>query len=88
MSLPPMVGEEFTHKIKILVTLRKVYGGKDEYKKMMLVIPSTDKIFSLKRLIEREFLDLFPNEQPYVVAKLEDSNGYSLSSNSCIGDFI
>jgi len=38
----------------------------------MLVVSSMDKVFHLKRLIEKEFLDLFPNEPPYVVAKLED----------------
>jgi hypothetical protein len=44
------------------VTLRKTYGGSDEYKKMMLVISSTEKVYTLKRAIEREFLDLFPSE--------------------------
>ena len=48
----------------------------------------SEKIHTLKRAIEREFLDLFPNEQPYVVAKLEDPNGFSLSNGSNIGDFI
>jgi len=71
-----------------LIHLRKTYGGTDDYKKMMLVITSTDKIFTLKRAIEREFLDLFPTEPPYVVAKLEDTNGFSLSNGSNIGDFI
>jgi|TARA_B110001450_G_C17380777_1_gene383604 hypothetical protein len=55
---------------------------------MMLVISSYDKVYSLKRAIEREFLDLFPNENPYVVAKLENTNGFSLSNGSNIGDFI
>jgi hypothetical protein len=55
---------------------------------MMLIMSSEEKIYALKRAIEREFLDLFPNEQPYVVAKLEDSHGFSLSNNSNIGDFI
>ena len=55
---------------------------------MMLIIASTEKIYSLKRAIEREFLDLFPSEQPYVVAKLEDAHGFSLSNGSNIGDFI
>ena len=68
--------------------MRKTYGGNDEYKKMMLVISSTEKVYTLKRAIEREFLDLFPNEQPYVVAKLEDTHGFSLSNGSNIGDFI
>ena len=55
---------------------------------MMLVISSNDKVYTLKRAIEREFLDLFPNENPYVVAKLEDTHGFSLSNGSNIGDFI
>mmetsp|Transcript_4575 Transcript_4575/g.6936 ORF Transcript_4575/g.6936 Transcript_4575/m.6936 type:complete len:271 (+) Transcript_4575:92-904(+) len=87
-QMPPIQSGEFTHKVRILVSLRKHYGSLEEYKKMMLVVPSTDKIYSLKRVIEREFLDLFPNEQPYVVAKLEDLNGFSLSNGSNIGDFI
>ena len=71
-----------------MVTLRRTYGGNDEYKKLMLVMSGNEKIYALKRTIEREFLDLFPNEQPYVVAKLEDANGFSLSNGSSIGDFI
>lgn len=78
----------FSQKIRILVTLRKTYGGNEEYKKMMLVVNSSEKIYTLKRAIEREFLDLFPNENPYVVAKLEDQHGFSLSNGSNIGDFI
>ena len=54
----------------------------------MLVVASNEKIYTLKRAIEREFLDLFPNENPYVVAKLEDMHGFSLSNGSNIGDFI
>ncbi len=42
----------------------------------------------LKRQVEREFADLFPYEPPYVVAKLDDEQGYSLSNNSRIGDFL
>lgn len=30
------------------------------------------RISELKRKIENEFVDLFPAEQPFVVAKLED----------------
>jgi hypothetical protein len=55
---------------------------------MMIVMGSHERIHDLKRAIEREFLDLFPNEQPYVVAKLEDTHGFSLSNGSSIGDFI
>ena len=55
---------------------------------MMLVVPSHMKVFALKRQIEREFLDLFPNEPPYVVAKLEDQRGFSFSNGSQVDDFI
>ena len=47
-----------------------------------------ERVSMLKRAIEREFMELFPSEQPYVVAKLEDANGFSLSNGSNIGDFI
>jgi hypothetical protein len=42
----------------------------------------------LKRKTEKEFGDLFPNEPPFVVAKLEDEYGYSLSNSSRVGDFL
>jgi len=54
----------------------------------MLVINSQSKIYDLKRAIESEFSDLFPNEPPYVVAKIDDMNGFSLSNGSFIKDFI
>ena len=54
----------------------------------MLVMNSHERVSMLKRGIEREFMELFPAEQPYVVAKLEDANGFSLSNGSNIGDFI
>lgn len=54
----------------------------------MLVVAGNEKVSVLKRVIEREFMELFPAEPPYVVAKLEDANGFSLSNGSNIGDFI
>ena len=75
-------------KVRILVTLRKSYGSSDPYKKMMLVMNGQEKVSNLKRAIEREFMELFPVENPYVVAKLEDANGFSLSNGSNIADFI
>lgn len=39
-------------------------------------------VYELKRKIEKEFSELFPNEPPFVVAKLEDKNGFALSNNS------
>lgn len=74
-------------RIKILVVLRHPEGS-GEFKKMMVVMNSGDKIYSLKRAIEKEFMELFPMEQPYVVAKVEDNNGYSLSNQSNVEDFI
>lgn len=46
------------------------------------------RIADLKRQIEKEFSELFPYESPYVVAKLDDEYGYSLSNGSKIGDFL
>lgn len=54
----------------------------------MIVMNGKDKIYDLKRAIEKEFMDLFPMEQPYVVAKIEDANGYSFSNQSNVEDFI
>ena len=88
MLVPGLVSGNIASKVRVLVTLRKSYGSQEEYKKMMLIISSLEKVHTLKRAIEREFLDLFPNEQPYVVAKLEDAHGFSLSNGSNIGDFI
>lgn len=47
-----------------------------------------NKIADLKRKIEKEFVDLFPNEPPFIVAKLEDEYGYSLSNSSLVQDFL
>jgi hypothetical protein len=86
--MPPGYGGQFSNKVRILVTLRKSYGSSDPYKKMMLVVSGQEKVSGLKRAIEREFMELFPVEPPYVVAKLEDANGFSLSNGSNIADFI
>ena len=45
-------------------------------------------IAELKRKIEKEFVDLFPSEPPYIVAKVEDQHGFSLSNNSLVGEFL
>lgn len=52
------------------------------------MISQTSPVYELKRKIENEFSELFPNEHPFVVAKLQDSNGYILSSNSKAIDVI
>ena len=46
------------------------------------------RISDIKRKIVKEFIDLFSNEPPYIVAKLEDEYGYSLSNSSYVGDFL
>ena len=46
------------------------------------MIEETAHIYDLKRRIECEFAELFPLEPPYVVAKIDDSNGFSLSNQS------
>ena len=77
-----------THFIKVYVTLKKEYEQDIDYKRITVMIDPTQRISELKRKIEREFVDLFPNEPPYIVAKLEDEYGYSLSNSSQVMDFL
>ena len=44
------------------------------------MIEDSAQVFELKRRIEREFAELFPAEPPYVVAKVEDTQGFALSN--------
>jgi hypothetical protein len=53
-----------------------------------MMATNIQRVYELKRKIEREFSELFPNEPPFVVAKLEDTNGFALSNSSQIGDVI
>jgi hypothetical protein len=68
--------------------MRKEYESDMDYKRLTLMIDANSKIADLKRKVEKEFCDLFPNEPPFVVAKLEDEYGYSLSNSSRVGDFL
>ena len=68
--------------------MRKDYESDIDYKRLTLMIESNAKIADLKRKIEKEFTDLFPNEPPFITAKLEDEYGYSLSNSSRVGDFL
>lgn len=47
-----------------------------------------NKISMLKRVIEREFSDLFPHEPTFICAKLEDEFGYSLSNASLVQELL
>jgi len=62
--------------------LRNSYqsASADGDKKLLLMALETNKVYELKRQIEREFAELFPNEPPYVVAKIEDTEGFALSN--------
>lgn len=42
----------------------------------------------LKRLIEQEYSDLFPNEPTFICAKLQDQYGYSLSNSSFVYELL
>jgi len=70
-------------KLKLYITLagkNDTHAFAAEYKKLVLMIEETALVRDLKRQIEREFAELFPAEPPYVVAKIDDSNGFSLSN--------
>jgi hypothetical protein len=42
----------------------------------------------LKRLVEKEFTDLFPYEPTFICAKLEDEHGYSLSNTGFVFELL
>jgi len=66
--------------MKLYITIRKKPDTVDDYKKLLLMIEDSCQVFELKRRIEREFAELFPAEPPYVVAKVEDTQGFALSN--------
>ncbi len=74
--------------IKLFVSLRQLSSADQEYKKLTLLIDASARISELKRQIEKEFSDLFPFEPPFIVAKIDDEQGYSLSNNSKVGEFL
>ena len=74
--------------MKVYVTLRKRYEQPNEYKKLVLMATSGARVFELKRKVEREFSELFPNEPPFVVAKLEDEQGFALSNSSQVAEVV
>lgn len=57
-------------------------------KKMLLMTSLTSMVYELKRKIEIEYSQLFPNDPPFVCAKLQDSDGYIISSNSKVIEMI
>lgn len=77
-----MMNNSKSETLRVYVTLRKNYESDVDYKRLILMIDPGSKISDLKRKIEKEFSDLFPNEPPFIVAKLEDEYGYSLSNSS------
>jgi hypothetical protein len=42
----------------------------------------------LKRLIEKEYSDHYPNEPTFICAKLQDQYGYSLSNSSFVYELL
>ena len=74
--------------IRLYVTLLKTADASIEYKKLILMIDSELRVSMLKRHIEREFTELFPNERPFICGKVEDQYAYSLSNVSYIRDLL
>ena len=72
--------------MKLYVSLKKHQDDQGDYKKLILMTSENSWIYELKRKIEREFSELFPHEPPYVVAKLEDSEGFAVSNSSQVKD--
>ncbi len=77
------------------MTLKRESDEDVEFQKLITMIrgrpclkQADAKVSELKRKIEREFADLFPGEQHFIVAKLQDEYGYSLSNSSVVGDVL
>jgi hypothetical protein len=45
-------------------------------------------VFQLKRKIEKEFAELYPQEPPFVVAKIQDREGFAVSGSSKVSDVV
>ena len=59
-----------------------------EYKKIVLMASGGQMLFELKRKIEKEFGELYPAEPPFVVAKLQDRNGFAMRGNSKVNEVL
>jgi len=70
------------------VTINLSKASEREFPKIIIMSPSDCRISMLKRQIEQEFSDLFPNESTFICAKLLDARGYALSNNSFVYDLL
>lgn len=52
------------------------------------LLEANQKVSMLKRLVEQEYADLFPNDPTFICAKLQDEFGYSLSNASLIFELV
>lgn len=75
-------------KYKIFASIRRELETDVEYKRLILMVAGEMTISQLKRDIEKEFADLFPLEEPFICAKLEDEFGYALSNSSKINELL
>ena len=73
-------------QLKVYVSLTKEDGR--EYRKLVLMASGSQMLFELKRKIEKEFGELYPTEPPFVVAKLQDKNGFAMSGNSKVAEVL
>ena len=74
--------------IKLYVTLLKHQDSQIEYKKLIVMVDTSQRVSMLKRKIEQEFTELFPAEKPFICSKIEDQYGYSLSNSSLVGELL
>ena len=88
VSQPRALEQSTSMRLKLYITLKVQADptSSENNKKMLLMIEDSLTVIDLKRRIEREFAELFPAEPPYVVAKIEDSNGFAFSNMSFLRD--
>jgi len=55
---------------------------------MIVTIDEESKLNDLKRIIEREYFNIFSQEKNFVCLNIQDEFGYNLTFCNCLGKFL
>jgi hypothetical protein len=77
--------------IKLYVIIKKAglgHGKEIGSQKMLITLPRDCSLPNLKRSIEREFQNTYPNNQPFTCQKIEDEFGYAITNSAPLMGFV
>ena len=75
--------------LKLFITLRNVQiSENDQSIKMLISLPLASDLLGLKRSIEREYFQLYPESTTFVCTHIEDEYGYKLTQSAPISSFV